>query len=258
MIDTHAHLHTRDFAADRVRVLTRSFAIGISAIIEVSIDRDSWSAVRDLASCDPRIFATIGIHPHEAQPAALRVLAELPHAAQAAEVVAIGETGMDRVRSRTRREDQQLVFRAQVGLARELGLPLVIHCREAFADLLPILDAEGRGQVRGVFHCFTGNAADAAEVTARGFYIGLAGGVTYDPDRWRPIVRGLPREAILLETDAPFLKPAPQRRGRNEPAFVYDTARLVAELLGVTAAEIERIADRNAMRLFRLPRLERS
>ncbi|MBD3237354.1 MAG: YchF/TatD family DNA exonuclease [Candidatus Eisenbacteria bacterium] len=253
MIDTHAHLHTPDFAADRERVLTRSFAMGLAAILEVSIDSASWPAVTSLAASDPRLFGAVGIHPHEARPSALPALSELPRAAAHDDVVAIGETGMDRVRSRTRCEDQRLLFRAQVGMARELGLPLVIHCREAFGDLLPILDAEGRGQVRGVFHCFTGDARDAAAVIDRGFAIGLAGGVTYDPKRWRMILRDVPHEALLLETDAPFLKPAPQRRGRNEPAHVYETARVVARLIGVTVRELERITDRNAVRLFRLP-----
>ena len=250
MIDTHAHLHMDAFAADRSRVLTRSFAVGVSGIVEVSIGRRSWPAVLSLAAADPRIVATIGIHPHEAVPAALNEIAHLAPQADHPDVVAIGETGIDLVRSRTRLEDQQVVFRAQVGIAREMALPLVIHCREAFAEVFRILDAESRGQVRGVFHCFTGGKAEALEVVKRGFLIGLGGGVTYGPDRWRSILEAIPGEAILLETDSPYLRPAPERHGRNEPGHIFATAQVVAGLLKIGIGALETLADRNAARLF--------
>lgn len=253
MIDTHAHLHLSDYATDRERVITRSFAMGISAIIEASIGEDSWQAVEDLSRSDPRIFATLGIHPHEANASAISAIGRLQARIRTTQPIAIGEAGIDLVRSRTRVEDQRLVFRAQVGLARETGLPLVIHCRDAFPEVLAIIDAEGRGQVKGVFHCFSGRREDALAVTGRGFAIGLAGGVTYDLNRWREILADVPPEALLLETDSPFLKPAPERHGRNEPAFVFETARAIARLLGRTAAQMEALADRNAARVFRLP-----
>jgi TatD DNase family protein len=253
MIDTHAHLHLPDYAADRDRVLTRTFAIGVGAIVEASIGEESWPLVETLARSDPRIFATLGIHPHEADSDSAPALARLARRARDFRPVAIGETGMDRVRSRTRREDQQLVFRSQIHLARELELPLVIHCRDAFQDLLRVLDDEGGRQVGGVFHCFSGGRDEALEVIERGFAIGLAGGVTYAADRWTHVLHAIPIESILLETDSPFLKPAPNRHGRNELGFIFETTRAVAQILDRPPAEVERIADANAARVFRLP-----
>jgi len=250
MIDTHAHLHMAEFEADRARILARAFALGVSGIVEVGIDADSWPAVLALASADGRVHAAIGIHPHAAGEAQLARLRELPRLAHRPEVVAVGETGMDAVRSRTSREDQQALLREQVGLARELELPLILHCREAFAEIFRILDDEGRGRVRGVFHCFSGGESEIREIAARGFLIGLGGRVTYEPQRWEHLLAAIPAEALVLETDAPYLRPAPDRRGRNEPGFVWETARAVAALLAMDVTDLEARVDRNAVRLF--------
>ncbi len=252
MIDTHAHVHLPEFAADRDRVLTRSFAAGLSGIIEVGISAGAWPEVLALAAADPRIYACLGLHPHEASrcdPQSMRTLAGLLGRAK---VVAVGETGIDAERGYAAREDQVRLFAAHIALARDTGLPLVIHCRGAFPDVLETIDREGRAAVRGVFHCFTGSSADAAAVTARGFLIGLGGAVTYDPPHWTPLVAGLPADAILLETDAPFLRPAPDRRGRNEPGLIYLTGGQVAAMRGCTPGALEETADRNACRLFDL------
>jgi TatD DNase family protein len=252
MIDTHAHLHLPDFASDRWHVLARGFAFGLDAIVEINIRARGWSEVVALADADPRVYATLGIHPHEAGPGApgdLRTLARrLPHP----RVVAIGETGIDRHRRYAAIEDQERLFVAHLDLARETGLPIVIHCREAFDEILRILDREARGPWRGVFHCFSGDLDEARAVTGRGFHVGLGGAVTYDPVRWRPLVRALPRERILLETDAPYLSPAPERRPRNEPALLFETARFIAGLLEIDPDQLERTADANARALFGL------
>jgi TatD DNase family protein len=259
MIDSHAHLHFPDFDSDRAAVLTRAFALGVTAIVEVNVSPASWPQVARIAAADPRLFASLGIHPHDATPAATRELAQLaPALAQPApegmpaRIVAIGETGLDTVRSRSGHEDQRALFVAHVGLARETGLPLVIHCREAFPPLLELLDREGRGEVTGVFHCFSGGLEEARAVIRRGFRLGLGGAVTYALERWEAVLAQIPHEAILLETDCPYLQPDPQRHARNEPAQLFTIAAAIAPLLGLDARALEDQADRNAVGLFRL------
>ncbi|MBM3316306.1 MAG: TatD family hydrolase [Candidatus Eisenbacteria bacterium] len=250
MIDTHAHLHLPDFDGDRDRVIARAFALGLDALIEINISAGGWPAVKRLAEADARIHATLGIHPHEAGPEALRALAGLEGELASERVVAVGETGLDAARGRAPREEQVALCAAHIGLAREARLPLVLHCREAFPELLRLLDLEGRGAVRGVFHCFSGGAGEAREIAARGFHMGFGGGVTYAPERWRPVLAAVPAGRLLLETDAPFLRPAPDRRGRNEPAFLFRTAAAIARLLGLSEEETEARADANAADLF--------
>ena len=250
MIDTHAHLHLPDFDADRERVLARDFAMGVTGIVEVCIAPQRWPQVERLATADPRVVATAGIHPHEAARATPADLAALePRLAQPF-VVAVGETGIDTYRDYAPLAAQRSLFAAQVALARGSGLPLVVHCRAAFDEVFAILDRAGRAGVRGVFHCFSGGAAEAREVIARGFRIGLGGAVTYAPDRWRPLLREVPLAAVLLETDCPYLKPAPDRGGRCEPAHVLRTAEVVAALMDIPTGELIRSADRNAEELF--------
>jgi TatD DNase family protein len=253
MIDTHAHLHLAEFAHDRWHVLTRAFALGITAIVEIAIGARGWPEVLSLAESDPRLRASLGIHPHEAGPQAPEALREMARLLPHPRVVAIGETGIDLYRDYAPRDAQEQLFTAHLDLARSTGLPLVIHCRSAFPDVLRVLDREARGPWRGVFHCFSGGPAEARAVTERGFHLGLGGMITYAPERWEPVVRALPAERILFETDCPYLRPAPDRRGRNEPAFLYRTAELVARLRGVDPTEMERTADANARALFGLP-----
>lgn len=250
MIDTHAHLHFPDFSADRPLVLTRAFALGVTGILEVGTDPASWGPVLSLAHADPRIRAILGIHPHEAERADAAGLNELAAKLGDESVVAVGEAGLDRVRGRAPWEAQQRAFAAQIGLALDRDLPLVIHCREAFDDVLAILDREGQGRARGEFHCFSGTIENARAVIARSFLVGLGGAVTYDLPRWKPILQALPHESILLETDAPYLRPEPERRKRNEPACLFVTAQAIAQALGMEPRELESIADRNAIALF--------
>lgn len=252
MIDTHAHLHLPEFDSDRDRVITRDFAMGITGIIEVCISRGRWPIVQALAQADARIAATVGIHPHEASGQSVRDLKALQRHLHEGGVVAVGETGIDAYRDYAPLEDQRTLFAAQVGLARESGFPLVVHCRRAFPEVFAILDREGGGMVRGVFHCFSGDPQAAREVIARGFLVGLGGAVTYAPGRWEPILRLLPAESLLLETDCPYLRPAPDRGGRNEPAWIFRTAEVVAGVLGIDRRDLERIADSNAEALFGL------
>jgi TatD DNase family protein len=250
MIDTHAHLHLPQFDSDRSAVLARDFALGVTGIVEVSISPERWGLVRELIEGDSRIVATAGIHPHEAGGDTARFEKELLRLIAHPRVVAVGETGLDAYRDYAPLEEQRRLLARHVGLARETGLPLVIHCREAFSELLPILDREGGDRLRGVFHCFSGTPRDLEEVHGRGFFVGIGGAVTYHPRRWAPLLAQIPRSALLLETDCPYLKPAPERSGRNEPAWVFRTAEVVAELSGLDLGELEAMVDANAVSLF--------
>jgi TatD DNase family protein len=250
MIDTHAHLHFKDYQSDRDRVITRDFAIGISAIVEVNLSRRDWPDLRRLIEADPRIVGTVGIHAHEARRESAADLDALEPQLAHPKVVAVGETGIDTYRDYAPIENQRALFAAHVRLARRSGLPLVVHCREAFDEVFAILDDEGGGEVRGVFHCFSGTAAEAAATLERGFRIGLGGSVTYAPDRWAPLLQTLPLESLLLETDCPFLKPAPERKGRNEPAWVFRVAEAIAAMRGMDTDLLIDRADANAVALF--------
>ncbi len=247
MIDTHAHLHMHHFDPDREAVLARDFVLGITGILEASVSRESWPLMSWIAG-DPRIALAAGVHPHEArhwQPGyPERVLSH-------GSVVAIGEVGLDAVKTYSPREDQLRVFSYQVQMAVEADLPLVLHCREAFDDLFRILEETGRGRLRGVFHCFSGTGVHLERALAMGSYIGVSGSVTLPRSHVHRLLRRIPAERLLLETDAPYLAPAPERGKRNEPAFIFHTLKAVARALGMEESRLEQMVDSNARALFR-------
>jgi TatD DNase family protein len=250
MIDTHAHVHVDAFDSDRPRVLTRAFASGLRAVVEVNIHPDGWPAVARLAESDPRVFATVGIHPNEVGDASPGEMEGLEHALDHPKVRAVGETGLDYYRDRSTPELQQMLFRRHIVLARERNLPLVVHCHNAHADVLRVLCEEGKGSVRGVMHCFSGDLETARKSLDMGFLLGLGGNITYDEERWRPLLREVGLDGLVVETDCPYLTPVPHRGQRNEPVHVWHTAMTLARYLGVTIDEVEKVTDRNAMELF--------
>lgn len=263
MIDTHAHLHTASFDADRDEVLARAFASGVSAILEVNIDAAGWPRAVAVADRDPRVFLTIGIHPHDSGRAAPEDLAGLAAHATHPRVRAIGETGLDYFRDYAPADLQQRCFRRHVRLARETRLPLVVHARAGTAgppvhrDIFRILEEEGGGEVRGVLHCYSGGLPEARQAAALGFSLGIGGAITYHPRRSGPLLAAIAAElgpeSFVLETDCPWLPPQPHRGQRNEPARVPLIAEALAEYLGLPVAEVERITDTSARELFRLP-----
>lgn len=263
MIDTHAHLHHAAFASDRAATLERAFAAGMSACLEVNIDAAGWPEVRALAESDPRIFATVGIHPHDTGRATEDDLDRLAMHLDHPKVRAVGETGLDYFRDYAPYEHQRAFFRRHVALARERRLPLVVHARErvdgpsAHDDIFRLLEEEGRGEVRGVLHCFSGGLEQARRAIAMGFLLGIGGAITYAPGRSRPLLRAIGEEkgprVFLLETDCPYLSPQPKRGARNEPAFLPFVVEALASALGISAAEIERFTDAAARELFALP-----
>jgi len=248
LIDTHAHLDLPQFDRDRVRVIARARREGIG-IITVGIDLESSRKAVRLAK-GYKVYAAVGIHPHEAKryskdlDEALRKLEELTEAER---VVAIGETGLDYYRNLSPRQDQVKLFQAQLELAERLDLPVIVHDREADREILAILR---EARVRGVVHSFSSPLEVAERLLEQGFYLGFSGPVTFPKAPQREVVREVPLERILVETDAPYLTPVPHRGRRNEPAYVRYVAQAIAELRGLAEEKVARQTTENAGRLF--------
>jgi TatD DNase family protein len=259
-IDSHAHVSASEFDVDRDAMLARAWDAGVESILAVGagygIEPNKRAAA--LAACEPRIFAALGVHPHDAKlldDAARKQLAEwlgLPR------VVAVGECGLDYHYEHSPREVQRTVFAEQVALARERDLPVSIHVRgdgpEAYDELLDIWRAEGRGDVQGVLHCFTGSLEFARTALDHGLWISFSGILTFKRDRGlRDVARALPLHRLLVETDAPLLAPEGFRGRRNEPARVALVGEALAALHGVPVKQLAQVTARNARQLFRLP-----
>lgn len=224
-------------------------------MLTIGTDVEGSRAAVALAEHHPDVYAAVGIHPHDAAQASEAALDELEQLAQASpRVVAIGETGLDYYRNLSPRETQIQVFRRQLALARQLGKPVLIHCREAHADALEVLRQEGIQGVGGIMHCFSGDAAVAYHCLDLGLLISLAGPVTYPNARKLPeVVKLAPADRLVVETDCPFLPPQPYRGKRNEPAYLPITAARVAELKGERLEELGPVMARNALALFGIP-----
>jgi len=249
LTDTHCHLHLRQFDLDRDEVVARADANGVTKIIEVGIDLESDKEAIALAIRYPQVYAAVGIHPHEAGKATQESWEELRSLASHPGVVAIGETGLDYYRNRSPHEKQKEALKKQLALARELRRPVILHDRKAHHDLLDMIKEHGE-RLTGVFHCFSGGLAMAKNCLEMGFYISIAGPVTYkNAYRLRELARTLPLERLLLETDSPFLSPY---GGRNEPANVRAVAQKIAEIRGLPWEEVARTTTGNAALLFGL------
>lgn len=250
IVDTHAHLTLGELVEDRAAVLARARAAGVGAIITVGIDPEDSRAAVALAEAREDVWATVGVHPHDAEGLAAADLDDLADLARAPKVVAWGEIGLDFFRNRSPRETQVRWFREQAARARELDLPVVIHDREAHGETLEVLRAAGPG-LRGVVHCFSGDEAFAREVLALGFHLSVPGTVTYPKnDTLRRVVASVPLERLLLETDCPYLAPQPVRGRRNEPAHIVHTAEAVARVRGLEVADVARITTAASRELF--------
>ncbi|MHB8908873.1 MAG: TatD family hydrolase [Syntrophales bacterium] len=250
VIDTHAHLEMEAFDGDRDAVLERAAVAGVTAVVTVGTTLPDCEKAVGLAGLYPPVYAAIGIHPHEVKEIGTATYDTLRRLARGKKVVAIGEIGLDFFYDLSPREVQLRCFAEQLDLAEELDLPVIIHDRDAHAETLGILRSR-KGRLRGALHCFSGDAAMARECVALGFHLSVAGPVTYrKADQLREVAREIPPERLLIETDAPYLSPEPYRGKRNEPAYVVETARRLAEVRGVPAGELERLTAANARRLF--------
>jgi TatD DNase family protein len=255
VIDSHCHLFTPEFEADRPAVLARARAAGVQALVVVGYDLLSSRQAAALAAAEPDIFACVAIHPHHAAEATPAGIEELRRLAAQPRVVGIGETGLDYYRNLAPREAQEAAFRAHLALARALEFPVVVHDREAHADTLRILEEEAVDLPAVVLHCFSGDRAMAETAWARGYYTGVDGPLTYpSASGLRDLLQGAPRDLVLLETDAPYLPPTPHRGKRNEPAYLPLVAAALAELWGQEVAAVRRCTADNARRAFgRMP-----
>jgi len=253
VFDTHAHLHFPDFAGDLDAVLARARAAGVTRMLTVGTTVETSRAAIALAAREPDVWATVGIHPHDAAGADAAALAELETLARSPRVVAVGEIGLDFFRNLAPRDAQERALRGQLDLARRLRKPVVIHCRDAHAPMLAILAEERVGEIGGIMHCFSGDTAIAARCLDLGLLISLAGPVTYPNARALPeVARFVPADRLVVETDCPYLPPQPFRGKRNEPAYIAITVARVAELRGETVEALAPRLAENARDLFRL------
>jgi TatD DNase family protein len=253
LFDTHAHLHVPEYDDDRDGVIARARAAGVRGLVTIGTDLSTSQAAIALTGQEPDVWATVGVHPHDAASAEASVLAEIERMALAPRVVAVGEIGLDFFRDLSPREVQVDVFRRQLELAHRVAKPVVIHCRDAHRETLAILAETGVGEIGGVMHCFSGDVAVARRCLDLGLLISLAGPVTYKNARALPdVARFVPADRLVLETDCPFLPPEGYRGKRNEPAYLAITAARVAALRGEPLERFAAGTSANARALFRL------
>ena len=254
LFDTHAHLHFPEYADDLDAVLERARAAGVRGMVTIGTDRGTNREVVALAKRLPDVWATVGIHPHDAGEAIEADFDEMERLArEEPRVVGFGEMGLDFFRNLSASNAQRQVFRRQIAIARRARKPLVVHCRDAHDETLAILDEERAGEVGGVMHCFSGDVEIARRCLDLGFHISLAGPVTYKNARALPdVARFVPEARLVVETDCPYLPPTPHRGKRNEPAYVALTAACVAGLRGADPEALSEALTVNATKLFRV------
>ena len=252
LVDSHCHLDFPDFAEERAAVIARARAAGIGTMVTICTKITEFDEVRAIAESDPDIWCTVGIHPHEAGSEPAVDEARLAALADHPKVIGIGECGLDYHYDLSPRDRQAVVFRTHARAAREHGLPLVVHTREADEDTAALLAEESQGgRLTGVLHCFTSGRKLALQGIDLGFYVSFSGIVTFkNAEDLRETVKAVPLERMLVETDAPFLAPVPKRGKRNEPAFVAHTAAFIAGLKGVSPEELAAATTDNFHRLF--------
>ena len=256
LIDSHCHLNYPGLAEDQQGVLARAREAGVTGMLGISTKLREWDGVIGIAEREPDVWASVGIHPHEADAHAEVDTAKLVEAAAHPRVVGIGETGLDYYYDHSDRAQQQRSFRSHIAASRETGLPLIVHTRDAEADTAAIMREEmGKGAYPGVIHCFTASREFAETALDLGFYISLSGIVTFKNARdLQETAKIVPADRLLIETDSPFLAPVPVRGRTCEPAYVSHTARFVAELRDVDPEELARTTADNFFNLFKKAR----
>ncbi len=257
LVDSHCHLDFPDFAQELDAVVQRAREAGVRRMVTICTRLSKFDQVLAVAERFDDISCTVGVHPHEAATEQGEDTAKLVETAKHPKVVGIGETGLDYFYNRSPKDRQQASFRAHIAAARETGLPLIVHTRDADDDMAQILAEEmGKGPFPGVLHCFSSSRQLAEKAIEIGFYISLSGIVTFKKaDDLRETAKAVPLDRLLVETDAPYLAPMPMRGKRNEPAFVAHTAARVAELRGMPVADFIARTGENFFRLFsKVPR----
>jgi TatD DNase family protein len=252
-VDSHCHLNYKGLIETQAEVLDRARNSGVSAMLNIATRESEWDAVLGTAEREPDVWASVGIHPHEADAHPDVDTAKLVARAAHPRIAGIGETGLDYYYDHSDRARQRASFRAHIAAARETQLPLIVHTRDAEEDTAEILSDEmGKGAFPGVIHCFTASAAFAETALSLGLYISISGIVTFkNASDLQEIAASLPEDCLLIETDAPFLAPVPHRGKTGEPAFVADTARFLSNLRGVSVEHLAAATSSNFHRLFR-------
>ena len=253
LTDTHLHLHFPQYDADREDVIRRAFAGGVGRLINIGTGlEDSRKAVA-VAERYPEVYAAVGYHPHESKNATAGDLAGLEALVAHPRVVAIGEVGLDYFHDHSPRNVQMELFHTFLGWCRKHQKPLILHCREAYGDMLRILRETLPVPCRGVLHCFSSDAATMEKFLEMGFHIAFGGAITYkNNDALREACRACPADRLVLETDAPYLAPQSKRGRRNEPLYMIETAEFIAKLRGDTVDRIAAATTENAQKLFGL------
>ncbi len=253
MIDSHAHIQGKEYAGEAEAVIRRAHEAGVERIIVVggAGEMSSNSEAVALAESCPSLYATVGMHPHDAKDVSEEDLRKLKELTSHPKVVAVGETGLDYYYSHSPRDLQRKIFARFIHMARETKLPLVVHDRDAHREIAELLRAEGGSDLLGVIHCFTGDYAAAKTFLNLGFYLSFSGIVTFkNAEPLRDVVRHLPLDRMLVETDSPYLAPVPHRGKRNEPAFVLQVAETIASVREIPLEDVIHATSQNAHALF--------
>jgi TatD DNase family protein len=253
LIDSHAHIQGKEYAGEAEAVIKRAHAAGVGEIIAVggAGDMSSNTEAIALASSFANVYATVGMHPHDAKDVGEDELRALRELTAHPKVIAVGETGLDYYYNHSPHEVQRRVFGQFICMARETGLPIVVHERDAAQEAAELLRAEGGGELRGVIHCFTGNYEAACAYLDLGFYLSFTGIVTFKNGAdLRDVVRKVPLERMLVETDSPYLTPVPHRGKRNEPAYVRLVAETVSKVKEISFEDVAAVTTANVRALF--------
>ena len=252
LVDSHCHLEYKGLVEERDEVLTRARAAGVGAFLNISTKQAEWQQVVGTANAQPDVWASVGIHPHNADDHPGLTRDELLEATHDPRVIGIGETGLDYYYDKSDRAEQQRLFRIHIDVARETGLPVIIHTRDAEDDTIAILaDEMGKGAFPALIHCFTASAQFGEKVLDLGLSISISGIVTFKNAKdLQEVAKSVPQDRLLVETDSPFLAPVPHRGKPCEPGFVRDTASFIAELRGETLEELAAYTTRNFYTLF--------
>jgi TatD DNase family protein len=254
LVDTHCHLDFDDFADDLKEILARAKLAGVQQIVTIGIDLASSRRAIELAEDNEEIYATVGIHPHSAKVLSAEDTQDLLNLGSKSQVVAYGEIGLDFFRNYQAQSVQITCMEDQLNLARKLGLPVVIHDREAHQKVLQVLHENKVWEIGGAMHCFSGDWSFAKKCLDLGLYLSIAGPVTFAKSKiLQEVAQKCPLERLLLESDAPFLAPVPKRGKRNQPAFLVHTAEKIASLKKLPLEDIAKHTSSNAQRLFGLP-----
>lgn len=253
LIDTHAHLYSRKFDPDRHDMVRRAIAAGVGRMYLPNIDSGYIPAMLALEADFPEnCFAMMGLHPCSVQPDAYeQELTTVEHWLGQRKWAGIGETGIDLHWDKTTLDIQKIAFARQIEWAKDLGRPIIIHSRESNAECIELVRAGQDGRLRGIFHCFSGSLAEARTIIDLGFMLGIGGTLTYPKSELPAVLREVPLEHIVLETDAPYLPPVPYRGKRNESAYIREVAEMLSEVKVLPTAQIAKVTSENALRMFR-------